>query len=474
MAAALLPSKNQPSRMASWFAVLFGVFLGFSLIKFGNPVVLDYLVSMPKESLAIQVTGSSAPQDMFGLPEEAGWLARFYEPWSFVKGLWICAGFAIFSLFAGRWRNPRPLWLMLLPLAWLIWQWICGLFTIDARLSWATLLHFSACVGIFYMAWFCLPQAKSPLYFLAGLLLGFGLVLWEGLQQHYGGLEQVRRLIYEQPNWRDFPPELLQRLAKGRIYATLVYPNALAGAILLLLPPCTVALWKMTERLPMLYRGVAAGLLVYTALACLVWSGSKAGWLIALLVAWIVLLHLPLSRRIKVVSSTALIIIGLAGFAFKYSSYFRAGASSVGARFDYWRVALKVAQQKPIFGNGPGAFFASYQVMKEPEAEMARLVHNDYLEQASDSGIPGFLLYGATIFGFLLFLYRYTLGRDILFWSVWLGLLGWALQGFVEFGLYIPALAWTAFAFFGWLLGMERLIGHRTRNHNPPPSGAKQ
>ena len=37
--------------------------------------------------------------------------------------------------------------------------------------------------------------------------------------------------------------------------------------------------------------------------------------------------------------------------------------------------------------------------------------------------------------------------------AVWLGLLGWALQSFVEFVLYIPALAWTGFAFFGWLWG---------------------
>jgi hypothetical protein len=33
------------------------------------------------------------------------------------------------------------------------------------------------------------------------------------------------------------------------------------------------------------------------------------------------------------------------------------------------------------------------------------------------------------------------------------GLLAWALQAFGEFTLYIPSLAWTAFAFAGWLLG---------------------
>ena len=37
--------------------------------------------------------------------------------------------------------------------------------------------------------------------------------------------------------------------------------------------------------------------------------------------------------------------------------------------------------------------------------------------------------------------------------AIWLGVLGWSLQGLFEFGLYIPALAWPAFTFLGWLLG---------------------
>jgi len=36
--------------------------------------------------------------------------------------------------------------------------------------------------------------------------------------------------------------------------------------------------------------------------------------------------------------------------------------------------------------------------------------------------------------------------------AMWMGVLGWSLQSFLEFGLYIPALAWPAFAFFGLLL----------------------
>ena len=85
---------------------------------------------------------------------------------------------------------------------------------------------------------------------------------------------------------------------------------------------------------------------------------------------------------------------------------------------------------------------------------MTRLVHNNYLEQASDSGVIGFLTFLALIIGLLTFLYRKSRREPALFF-VWLGLLGWALQGLVEFGLYIPALAWPAFLLFGWLLGLD-------------------
>ena len=48
-----------------------------------------------------------------------------------------------------------------------------------------------------------------------------------------------------------------------------------------------------------------------------------------------------------------------------------------------------------------------------------------------------------------------TQPADWLTFAVWLGVLGWALQCFSEFGLYVPALAWTAFAWLGWLLGRQ-------------------
>ena len=94
---------------------------------------------------------------------------------------------------------------------------------------------------------------------------------------------------------------------------------------------------------------------------------------------------------------------------------------------------------------------------------MARLTHNDYLEQFSDSGIPGrnflcrWIVSGAdrSIWPRNLEVWKHAANRRVPF-AIFAGLLGWFVQGFGEFSLYIPALAWTAFTLLGCLLGIDR------------------
>jgi O-antigen ligase len=186
-------------------------------------------------------------------------------------------------------------------------------------------------------------------------------------------------------------------------------------------------------------------------------------------------LRLPFSQRLKVVLVTGVLLAGLAGFFWRHSAFFQKGATSVSARFDYWRAAVQTAKDMPLFGTGPGTFAIAYQKIKRPESEMARLAHNDYLEQASDSGLMGLLAYTLFIAGALALSFpRVTRtptmeSDDWLIFAVWLGVLGWGLQGLAEFGLYIPALAWPAFTFLGWLLGKRKPVSAQS-----PPAPANQ
>ena len=185
--------------------------------------------------------------------------------------------------------------------------------------------------------------------------------------------------------------------------------------------------------------------------------GALAGW------------QLPLPRRLKRAGLAMAIVAGLAVFGLRYAGFFERGATSVGARFDYWQAALRTALENPILGSGPGTFGIAYKAIKRPESEMSRLAHNDYLQQASDSGWPGLVIYVAFVVAALwrtraqVALGAASAPRDgALRFAVWLGVLAWALQGLIEFGLYLPSLAWCAFAWLGWLVGTAKHVDNHT------------
>ena len=362
------------------------------------------------------------------------------------------AGLAVLGIRFYRVPSKLAYWPLCVPLIWVGWQAVAAVGTVDWNLSGITLVHFVTCVGLFFLGWLGFTGRHQIHLVALGLLIGFVWVLRTGFEQHFGGLEATREMFFERPDWREFPADYLKKIRSNRIFSTLVYPNALAGAILLLTPVMLVSAWNWSKPLNNVARGVFVGTLAYAALACLVSSGSKSGWLIALILAVMVLFHLPFRRRWKCAWVGVVLAVGLTVFLLKFADYFRQGALSVGARFDYWRAGVQTFGNHPVRGTGPGTFAISYQQRKAPNSEMARLAHNDYLEQAADSGLIGFVSYLSLFPGSLCLLYRKHV-RNLLGFAIWLGLSGWALQGCVEFGLYIPALAWPAFFFLGWLWG---------------------
>jgi O-Antigen ligase len=444
-----------------FYALAFGLFLGVAILKFGNPVILDSKIPPP-------ISFSEFWND----PWPTHWANWFFL-------LLALAGAAIAFLKKLHW--PGTKWLWLPPLLWFGWQLFSAIHTVDANLTATTLWQFFGCVTCYFLGAFLFGRERALRWLLIGVLAAFTFCLVRAIDQRLFEFPQSRQMLVqgEQTGWTNFPPEtllemkrensvittngvdvvnpaILAKFAKGRVNGTLVYPNALAGIILLLFPISLALAFNSTKRLRPFIRAVVIALALFLGGAGFFWTGSKLGWLLAITIGSLYLFRLKWPVRLKLIAFAAIIVIGFGIFTVRFHNYFSAGATSIGARFDYWRAAMQTTFTHPLLGTGPGTFQRPYAKLKSPEAEMARLTHNDYLEQFSDSGIAGGIFYGTWIVLSLTIISRrvWNFGNPMTF-AIFAGLLGWFIQGIGEFGLYVPALAWTAFTLLGCLLGLS-------------------
>ena len=484
------PTRSSSPEALRFFALIFGAFLGLCILKWGNPVILDAQIPMPRDAA-----------EWLQHP----WPSRLAPPFLMVLAV---VGVMIskpMESFRGR---RIPALLLILPAIWMAWQSLAAGRSVDPVLTGLTLPQLAGCLACYSLGFLVLGPALRSGWLWVGLIAGFGLCLNRAAQQHLFELRQDYQVLLEgqATGWTNFTesslaemranllliqtngveianPVILDKMKRARVNGTMVYPNALAGMILLLLPASLAVLATVSGTLKASVRRLVVGSFAVLGLLTLYWTGSKAGWLVAIGVGAVALLLRPGSARIKAAWVALLLAGGLGLFGLRFAGYFAKGATSAVARTDYWKAAVQNTWEHPLWGSGPGTFQRPYARLKAPESEMARLVHNDFLEQASDSGLPGFALYTAWIGGLL-----WTLGRRITRekdlgaqplkaspagavqisgagWPVWpeadrqrlelavfIGLLGWFTHGLAEFGLYIPASAWTAFTLAGALL----------------------
>lgn len=445
-------SKPAPAPAASapqlLFMALAGLFFFIVVVKLGIPVVLDSGVSPPDDWL----------DAIFGYSNYS-----WQDKWGYLLMIPVLVA----GLLAIRWKPLPAKWpgLLLLPLIWLGWQFISAAAHDFPQPAGAVLAHFSACVAFFYLGFFALRGARNPWPVWAGLGLALCWILHIAMTQHFGGLEASLKAIQEgkggmaqvPPALRD-PGFLANKLKSLRVFGSFMYPNGLAAGLLLLLPVSLVSLWQAVPKVRAGIRVLFIAVLGGCGLACLYWSGSKAAWLFMVVVGVLAIGHSSFKVAWKKTLIYGLIAFGLVGFAIKYANSVAQGKKSMEARLVYWQAAARIAWQHPIVGTGPGTFGPSYARIQPPNTEYAALAHNDYLEQASDSGIPGFLAFSSLIIGSFAYIYRYRLTKKGDFYNiriaVWLGLVGMFLHSGMEFNLYYPALAWPAFFLLGWLLGL--------------------
>lgn len=452
------PSRGRATGVALTATALL---VALAPVKFSLPVVLRHLDAWPR-GVSEWIWASWPSTVFFGL------LA-----WGLLLAAWTMRAGGV---------SLRPLF----PAGFfLAAQAFSAFFSVDPAMSGGVLAHFASLAAGYTLGVVLGRDERGLRGLLFGWMLGACWVAWSGIAQACGGLEETRRYLEAHPEMGTGIPELWDRVSRGRVFATFVYPNALGGYVASTLffvgawliacaPPSTADFRCGGNRrdkggrkaFPFSGRSDAkrwvrfgfGGFLAGALFFCLIRSQSKGGY--AALVAAAVTLALGggWRRRPALACALAVLLLGAAGFAVGYGQRgVEKGRRTLAARVDYWRAAWRIGCEHPILGSGPGTFAKLYPRYKAWNAEATRLVHNNYLQMWCDSGAVGFAAFGAWLPGGLYVWWRQTrktpAGRRQARTLVWAGLVAFAIHALVDFDLYLIGNAWPAFVLLGALAG---------------------
>ena len=351
--------------------------------------------------------------------------------------------------------------LFLLPLFFLGTQLLAAANTINRQTSSDTVMLFAGCVLLFYVAAWYVRDGGDAVRIFGGLGLATFLVCIFALDQRFGGLERSREMAALYGAAASMPADYLLRMQSNRVFATLVYPNALAGFLVLAFAPMLAWIstrarnWDPRVKWPVL--GMVAALIIFG----LVLTGSRGGFVAfaAAVVAGVSCCWVKRLGRGMAVAGVGLALLAGVFLVANRTGLIGLGTSSLEARFDYWRGAVAIARDNFWSGTGPGTFGSIYPKYKTADSEEAQTVHNSYLQMWSDSGVFAFAAFAAMwVVGLrdAFRLARHRLG-DAAALALVASLTGFAVHGLLDFDLYNPGVAMPAFIFLGTLQGLKEL-----------------
>jgi len=161
---------------------------------------------------------------------------------------------------------------------------------------------------------------------------------------------------------------------------------------------------------------------------------------------------------------TVVLWIGGGPIAARFASVGQEYTLSEGSRMSIWRDTVRLIAQRPIAGSGLGTFPVAYTAVQTTFlGNFVNHAHNDYLEIASDLGIPMALILFGSFAWILVRSVRNVLFGGINFESaVSLGcagsILALLLHSLADFNLYIPANALIFSAILGLAMSMPASI----------------
>lgn len=375
-------------------------------------------------------------------------------------------------------RTPGD-FLHLLFLAGVLFSWFYAV-------NWNEGIQFLLNVGTAILIYHLLIQTcrdeKDWLKVIGVILVSASLVSLFGLYQRFFGLEETRAWVQSHFSLENFPDSFKARLSSSRIFSTFIYPNALAGYLLMILPLGFVV-WAIRQTRfhagVVLSSGVSGALLfwicektAWMGLAFLVsifypilyllaffFTLSKGGFLTFFLVriaAYVLVFNMAPSRFRKAVFWGGFLLESGIAFCILFHSDMLGLKSglSLNVRLDYWKATLGMIQDFPLRGVGPGCFGSIYGHYKYPGAEETRMAHHSFLQICAETGVVSGLIFFLIWFLPLISGLRKILKRgqdrsslNILQIGAWLGLFGFFIHNMMDFDLYEPAITLNA-----WIL----------------------
>ena len=325
--------------------------------------------------------------------------------------------------------RPGIPWLPLAMGAFLLWLIVSSLFSQVPYLSWLNVWWMGILPGVFLIAWLD-PGRETTLQRALDVFTTMAVLL----------------ALYA----------LWQHLARGEEpLGTFRTRNSLAALL-------TLPAFHLLGRLPSMpkpnARRWAAAAALYVLTTTIGVIQSRGAWL-GFGIGFVLLLGLVCQRRaarrwllpVGILVAATVTAYGLSlwrpvsGHDLLQRAVSLTDAPAAGySRFVIWAPALRLFLQHPLTGTGPGTYFMVIPPWLDPADSSAHFyVHNDYLQVALETGLPGLLALMAVMFASL-HLLLHGLRRfprhhpqRLLLASAFSGVLAVAIHSFFTFNLYI-------------------------------------
>ena len=256
---------------------------------------------------------------------------------------------------------------------------------------------------------------------------------------------------------REYAASYVMGATTWRVFGTTLGPNVLATVLVTALP-FGLALYVAAKR----PWHLVLGTVVVLQCAVLQLTGSRGGWLAAVLAAaaWLLLCAKHLTKhqlaRLAVVAALCVVAVPLTSLPLRtrvVGAGAEAQAGSNRFRVLTWLGTLDLIRHHPVVGTGAGTFEVAYPPYAR--AGFTRMAHNSYLQLAAELGLPGLALWLWATLGALIAGYRRRAAppgdrQAALLWGAGAAaVIGSAAHNGVDYGWYVvgPAgLYWLAAA----------------------------